>query len=242
MADNVSNPLSVHGALYNKLNLINSQERGTVTTRYIDTVLEEAMQIVYENLVDKAEMAPRVTEDLLPLTVIRKKLDFISANEEYSLFALPVDYFRRKRLYGMASKAGCAPRRMRLWKATAHELNNLEFDENFSPSFVWQSTYFDLVNEGVRVFHYGRFRLEEVYADYFKKFTPIRCAAMEEENYYLWYDKTKVTSTQETEFKENYILRRITDVAALIVYRDKLNQTGLETKLKTLMAFENLYN
>lgn len=242
MSESVSHPLSVHGILYNKLNVLNNSELNNLSTRYVDTALEEAMQIVYEALADKAEMAPRVTEDLKPLTRVRVPLGQVDANEEYNVYGLPKDYFRSKRFYGQMSKPGCAPRNLRLWKARADELNNLQFDENFRPSFIWQSTYYDLINEGVRIFHYGKFNLDKVYLDYYKTFTPIRCAASDDQNYYTWYEGTKINTTIETEFKANYILRRITDIAALIIYRDKLNQTGLEVKLKSLMAFENLYN
>lgn len=242
MAEKSNHPLNIHGLLHNKLNLFKGNTDKEISVRYIDSVLEESMQIVYENLVEHADENHRVNEDLRPLTVVNFPLKAITNTEEYTIYGYPDNFFRSKRSFAVVSKPGCAQRKLRLWKARANEINDLLLSDNWKPSFSWQTSFYDLVPEGIRIFHVGEFIIDVVRIDYYKKFTPLRCPAREEENFYTWYEGSKVTTTQETEFTSNYIIRRITDVAALIVERDTKDGNAFQTKLSALMVFEKLYS
>ena len=235
-----THPLSIHGLLYNKLNLFTPRSDQKLSVRYIDTVLEEAMQIVYEICVDNADINHRVVEDLRPLTKDYIKLSIVRQEQDFTVYALPEKYFRTKRVYGTISKAGCPERKLSLWKARANEINNLLEDDNWKPTFQWGKSFYDSVSDGIKVFHNGGFRIEEIRMDYYKMFTPIRCPANEDDNFYTWYEGTKMTTNQETEFSANYLIRRFNDVAVAIVNRDK-NDPNFALKLQSIMSFENLY-
>lgn len=236
-----SHPLNIHGLLYNKINMFKTSQTVEISVRYIDSVIEEAMQLVYELCVDNADINHRVIEDLRPLVKDDILLKVIKESEDYSVYELPKDYFRIKRLYGKVSKAGCPQKNLRIWKAKANEINNSLRDENWKPSYQWGITFYDAVSNGIKVFHNGEFGIDRLKIDYYKKFTPIRCPAKEDDNFYVWYEGTKITSNQETEFLANYIIRRFTDVAAAIIQRDKGDTQEFSLKLQGIMSLENLY-
>lgn len=236
-----THPLSIHGLLYNKINLFRSTVSTEISVRYIDTVIEEAMQIVYEICVDNADINHRVIEDLRPLIVDAKSLTVLKQDSDYTIYQLPVGYFRNKRLYGKITKPGCPQRNLRLWKAKANMINNLLRDKNWNPSYQWGVTFYDAVDNGVKVFHNGQFNIDDIKMDFYKKFTPLRCPAAEDENFYTWYEGTKIATNQETEFLGNYLPRRITDVASAIIQRDRGDSNNFSMRLQAIMSFENLY-
>jgi len=212
------------------------------TIAYKDSILNEAQQLFMEICANYAQTNDRVEEDIRVLKIDEESLVKIADKETSTIFKLPDNYFRLIRLGGKIKCPECPEKKLRkLILVKGHEESNMLINRNWNPSWEFSSTFFSLVHSGFKVYHDKKFDITQIWSDYYRKPTEFRTASKTPENRYQLNDGNIIDYDQISELVQNYQLRRITDIAAVICERDFDNLAQWDLRIKAITLLENLY-
>lgn len=231
-----------------RINNINSNERRQVHIEEIHSVANEAYQIMVENMVDLAELNPKLREDLRPLERKKASLSF-TCGDKCCIAAYPDDYYRRLNQKIVASRSDCPNREMLVHMVQADDLNYSLQDPFWKPSFEWEETIADDGEDGLYIYHNGDFDIEEVIIDYYRKPGTIafpscvRNSKDDEEGSgsYVIKGDQEYTVDIDPELTNNFQMRKVADIAALIIHRDILDPGQFQTQLGKIIQTQQIY-
>lgn len=127
---------------------------------------------------------------------------------------LPADYLFFKSVTA-DSKTDCCPnRRLVVYLAPVADVTNLLFDQLRSPSAEWGETFCTLINDKVRVYHDGKFEVENTKLTYYRNPVPVEFAGC-----INLVTGTSSPADVECEFKDD-VAELIVDEAAAILAGD----------------------
>jgi hypothetical protein len=212
-----------------------------ITPTYLDDILIEAQQLFMEISTDLAQVDRRVEEDIRPLRENDYKLEFVRNEDTYTIYALPSNYFRDNICYGKIACAECPEKKLKLFKAKANEETNLLQDYNWKPSWEWGSSFYVLVKDGIKVYHNGEFEIRGLYLDYYRKPVEWRTASNSINGSYVSSDQVLINQDYVSELTQNYQLRRLSDIAAVMIERDFNQEQQWQSKVSAILSLENLY-
>jgi len=212
-----------------------------ITPTYLDDILIEAQQLFMEISTDLAQVDRRVEEDIRVLREYDSKLEFVKNEDTYTVYALPNNYFRDNLCYGKISCDECPEKKLKLFKAKANEETHLLDDYNWKPSWEWGSSFYVLVKDGIKVYHNGQFEIKGIYLDYYRKPVEWRTASNAINGEYVSSDQILINQDYVSELTQNYQLRRLTDIAAVMIERDFNQEQQWQSKISAITNLENLY-
>jgi hypothetical protein len=125
--------------------------------------------------------------------------------------SLPEDYLQWKRVDVQAGDDCCEGRRMVVYLAEEANLNNLLRDEAKRPDFEWGETFATLKGNTVKIFHDGKFDIEEASLVYYRQ--PVR---IEVEGCVDPYTQVRSTQEVQCEFKDDIIELLIDEAASIL--------------------------
>lgn len=212
------------------------------TIAFRDEILNEAQQIFIEICADLAQENSRVEEDIRLLRKSAEPLSVIRNTNTATWFELPSDYFRLNRLHGTIACPECPAKPIRrIFRVKINEESHLVHDTLWKPNWDFATTFYSLDSEGIKAYHNSAFSYTELFADYYRKPVEFRSASSALNRTYESFAGNIVDFDSVTELTQNYQLRRITDIAAVICERNMGDAKDWELKVKSITVLENLY-
>ncbi len=183
------------------------------------SLLNEAQDKIFENRVSVAEINSEVRNDLRVFEVKEAKLTKIGDKKDFSVFALPSDFYHRLRIKAVATKKDCGSKEIPITIFQTDDLNQALKDDFWKPSYEWELILGDEGDQGVYVWHNGEFSIGSVIIDYYRKPQRLECAFLSKTGSYKNFDDVEINYDSDCEF-DTMIWHSIVDLAVLIARAD----------------------
>jgi hypothetical protein len=133
---------------------------------------------------------------LTPDLVIKNSID----SNNHAAFSLPKDYLDLANVYAKVSKKECLNQELYLDEIREENKNEWLQDENYKPSFLWRTSFYNIAKDNINVY-FDDFKIEEIVLSYYKK--PNNISLINPSD-----PESKFDETQKIEF-EDHITDRI---------------------------------
>ena len=210
----------VHDEFRRRLNRANSEFSSDLKVKQVDSYLNEALEIWFENRVDLAELNSNVRNDLRQFEIKNKELEKSESNSIFNIYKYPDGFYKLLRQWAIASKEGCSEKTMIVFIWESDDISEGLRDPNWAPSYEYEETIADEGEKGLYVWHNGEFEIKKVFVDYYRK--PNRIAAptlINPDKKYTIGDLT-VDEDSDLEVDSTYAYRKIIDIAVVCALRD----------------------
>ena len=241
---------TVQKNLDRRLNRLNSEHSSVITVQEKDYFINQAIEIWQENVTALAETNSRIREDLRTLLcsdieLENAKVEDKKCNLQYDVYKYPEDFYRRLRVYGIACSKDC-PDEERFIKINIiqrDDLNKIQEDCMWNASFEWGETFAVESKDGIEVYHQDKMEFKCVAIDYFVEIPkvcfatgviPLGC-------YEDPYTCEIVTEDKHLELCNNYQMRKILDIAALLIRVSRGDGSEYQLELSKIINVEKLY-
>ena len=231
-----------HTSFLEKANHSNSEYLKRLDTAQRDLLFNEALDIVIERLVTRAETDSEVRNHLRQLEKKRVELVKSDSNEEFDVFSYPVGFYKRLRQEAIASKECCQNynRNLIVRVFNTDEINEARKNTNWKPSWDYEQTFADEGEGGLYVWHDGEFNIDKVYIDYIRKPKEIQAPSFESCGYYINSDGEQVSNDVDFEIDSTYLYRKIVDIAVVLAMRNNNEINNFQSQVETIMFKEKL--
>lgn len=133
--------------------------------RYVD-IFNESLNKFTEFYIDnKGSDDIRYIQKLLITDLV---LSESTQNKNHYDFPLPKEYLDLSNVYAMVSKEKCSNQILYLDEIREENKNEWLQDENYKPSFLWRTSFYDLSEDNINVY-YDDFKIDELVLSYYKK-------------------------------------------------------------------------
>lgn len=184
------------------------------------SVLNEAYVKIFENRVSIAEVNSEVRNDLRNFEMKDFSLQKIRVSRDYTVFAIPQDYYKMLRIKCVAEKPGCGKKEIPVTIFQTDDLEQALNDDFWSPSFEWENVPGDEGSEGIYLWHKDGFSTPECIIDYYRKIIEMECASMSKTGSYKNYNDVLINYDQGCEMDTTYLWQSVVDLAVLIARAD----------------------
>lgn len=240
---------TVHNHVKRKLNRINSKYSGYVSPADIDEYINEGMSVWVKNNLAKSEVNSETRVDLMALEIKDMELDITGVSNNKVVARLPDNHLKtiRRRLKASvdctATKyqdcEGCTGRDIKVRIAQSGELDDLLDDPYWEPSFEWRETIGDEAHDGLHVWTKGKFKVDKVLIDYYRKPLEVRCPSLMG-GFYTIGNKTYRNDTG-LELDQSYQVNEITDLAVLFILRDLSDGQDYQTQINKIQNTQQIH-
>lgn len=160
-----------------------------------------------------AEQSIRRVDDLQKL-LTTYKLNGVGNDLYFESKNLPSDYFEFNKVLLKGTNSICKPQSIKVFLTEEANVEVLLQDENYQPSFKWRETFNTLIDNKVRIYTNGDFKVSEASLVYYRLPREVQILGCVNLN-----DGTPYTVDQTCEFKDD-ITELIIDLAASIITGD----------------------
>lgn len=203
-------------------------------------LLNEALEIYFENRVEKAELNSRVREELRPLENKEVELKLVKKKDQFSIFEIPKDNYKILRKRAKVEKGDCGIKDIKVITFQTDDLNNALKNSYWKPSFEWEHTLADEGSEGYYVWHLNDFNIKKLIVDYYRKPKEIHLPSMTTQGYYVDWNGIKRTKDQDLELDNVYARRIIVDLAYLISSTNLGDTSNFQLQLNKIFNQDKL--
>jgi hypothetical protein len=235
---------TLHQNLNRRLNRISSDFQSHFTVDEKDFFINQAIEIYQENITGIAETNSRIRESLRTLLFPDIELTKIDKNEQYATYEYPKDFYRRERAYAFAKSKDCSESRIiDIVIIQRDDLNKVIDDIFWNVSFEWAETFAVESHEGILVYHQNEMILQKVFIDYYKEIPKVYFpSGIEPQGCYTNpYTGEILTEDQGLELVNNYQMRKILDIAALLMRASRGDSIEFQLELSKIFNVEKLY-
>lgn len=224
----------LHYAFLQKANHSNSQYLKQLSEAQRDMYFNEALELIFETLVKVPEIDSEVRNHIRTLEKKGVCLD-CEDRGNYCVAKYPEDFYRRLRQTALATKEGCGERELLIHVIQSDKLTEALKSPHWSPSYDYEETVGDDGEDGLYVWHNGKFTINKVCLDYIRKPKQVACPQMPGCEKYITLDGTVLTQNSDFEIDSTYMWRMVVDVAVLLAKRDVDDITNFQTQLNTII-------
>lgn len=201
------------------------------------SLLNEAIQIFFENRVKLAEVNSRVRDELRPLEEKEQKLS-LKKGTDIDIAAIPKDSFRILRAEAIVSKKDCSPKTVPLIMLTTDDLTRARKNAYWRSSFEWEHLLADEGSKGLYLYHDGEFSVDEVKVDFYRRPAEVHAPSMSSKKEYEDWNGVLRKKDVDLELDNTYAYRRIVDIAVLLARVDVGDQRDFQMKLQEILQIE----
>mgnify|MGYP000503440772 CR=1 FL=1 len=185
------------------------------------SVLNEAQDTIFENLVKRAEINSKVRNDLRPFEIKDKSLNIVRKDKDSVVFEIPKDHYKRLRVNCVAHTDECGEKTIPVIIFQTDDLDQALKDSFWAPSYEWENVLGDEAHDGLYLYHNNEFSIIKCVIDYIRKPKgPLQCASMSKTGSYRDSTDTLINYDTDCEFDTTYIWHDIVDLAVLIARSD----------------------
>jgi hypothetical protein len=214
------------------------QNKAKVRLEHKLSLLNEAVQIFFENRVKLAEINSTVREELRPLEEKERKLKIKKHLPEMTIAEYPKDYFQILRATALISREGCPKKIVPVIKMATDDLSRALKNANWRSSFEWEHLIGDEGKEGLYLYHGGDFTVEEVYSDYYRKPAELHAPSMTTKKEYEDWNGVIQKKDVDLELDNTFAYRKIVDIAVLLARTDIGDQKEMQMQLNKILQIE----
>lgn len=203
-------------------------------------VINEALEIYFENRVKVAETNSQVRNDLRILENKEIELELFKKTKAYSIYSIPKDSYSILRQRALVSKDHCGEKEIPLILFQTDDLDNARKSPYWKSSYQWEHALADEGSKGLYVWHENDFNIESVIIDYYRKPGEIHAPSMSSELQYEDWNGLIQTKDQGLELSDTYSHRKIIDIAVLIARADLGDVRDFEIQLNKILNVEKI--
>ncbi len=203
-------------------------------------VINEALEIYFENKVRLAETSSKVRNDLRSLEIKEFELKLDKPGKSYDIYKIPEDSYQILRQRAVVEKADCGEKEIPLIMFQTDDLDNARLSPYWKSSYQWEHALADEGSKGLYVWHEGDFKTNSVLVDYYRKPKEIHAPSMISAGEYEDWNGIVRTRDQGLELDDTYSHRRVIDIAVLIARADLGDVRDFEIQLNKILNVEKL--
>lgn len=203
-------------------------------------ILNQALRIVYADLVSKAEINSHYRDALKPLEKKEVSYKKLTSASKYDIFETPKDEFRMLRFRAIANKEGCGTKEIPILFFQTDDLDNSLISSYWKPDFAWEIAIGDEGAEGYYVWHNSDFSIVSAIGDYYASHPELQCPSMSSDKYYIDWNGKKQTRDVNLILDKDFVFDRIVDIAILIARSIKGDTRDYELQLNKILTTEKI--
>ena len=203
-------------------------------------ILNQALRIVYADLVSKAEINSHYRDALKPLEKKEVSYKKLTSASKYDIFETPKDEFRMLRFRAIANKEGCGTKELPILFFQTDDLDNSLISSYWKPDFAWEIAIGDEGAEGYYVWHNSDFSIVSAIGDYYANHPELQCPSMSSDKYYIDWNGKKQTKDVNLILDKDFVFDRIVDIAILIARSIKGDTRDYELQLNKILTTEKI--
>lgn len=204
------------------------------------SVINEALEIYFENRVKVAETDSSVRNDLRILEKKEIELGLIKNGENYNIYEIPKESFKIIRQRVLADKHNCEVKEFPIIIFQSDDLDQARNSPYWRSSFQWEHAIGDEGSDGLYVWHENDFKIKKVFVDYYRKPQEIHAPSMAANKMYEDWNGKLRKKDQGLELDDTYSHRKIIDIAVLISRANIGDVKDFEIQLNKILNVEKL--
>lgn len=210
----------IHDEYRRRLNRANSEYSSNVSVKQVDSYLNEALEIWFENRVDLSELNSNVRNDLRQFEIKNRSIELVKKDSIYNVYAYPDNFYKLLRQWAVVSKKGCPDKNVIVFIWESDDISEGLRDPNWKPSYEYEETIADEGEHGLYIWHNGEFTIKKVFVDYYRKPNRIAVPSLITPNNYYELGDVKISEDSDLEVDSTYAYRKIIDIAIACTLRD----------------------
>lgn len=225
-----------------RLNRFNTDYEKKLTVPVLDVILNEALEICFQQSALLYEVRDDIAINLEPL-VLREVPLGVKNLDSKVVSDLPRDFYKRLRVRAKAITKKCKDSKYLIVRPfQTQKLDEGLKSPNWKPSYEWEETI-GIQNGADQYFtyHNNDFEIEEVYLDYIKKHPKISTPSLAQGGSYIDASNTRVIADQGLIMDNAYQKRQICDIAAMLALRDLGDSVDYQTQINKILFTNSHY-
>lgn len=223
-----------------RFNKVGTSFDADIEPKEVLAILNQALRVVYRDLVDKAEINSSYRESLRPMEEKEVSFPVKKRSDKFDIVDFKEGMFRLTRFRVKASKVGCGEKEIPVTFFQTDDLDNSLRNNFWMPSYAWELAIGDEGSEGYYVWHNNDFKIDSAVGDYYKDHPELHCASIFPERSYIDWNGIKRTKDSNLLLDRNFISDRIVDVAVLIAKSIKSEMRDYEIQLNKILNTEKI--
>lgn len=203
-------------------------------------IINEAMEIYFENRVDVGEMNSAVRNDIRRFERKKILLDEFDKTENCDIYSFPEEMFRLLRHTAFIKKGECPIKEVPIIIYQMDDIDSARKNTYWRSSYYWEHVLADEGENGLYLYHDCEFEILKVNVDFYRKPKEVHAPSMTERGYYTDWNGVKWTKNQDSEFYDTYQHRKIINIAVLIARAESGDFPDFQTKLREVLQDEQL--
>lgn len=203
-------------------------------------ILNQALRIVFADLVSKAEINSHYRAALKPLEKKEVSYKKLTSSSKFDIFETPKDEFRMLRFRAIANKEGCGTKEIPILFFQTDDLDSSLISSYWKPSFAWEIAIGDEGSEGYYVWHDSDFTVASAIGDYYAIHPELQCPSMSANKYYIDWNGKKQTRDVNLLLDKDFVFDMIVDIGILIAKSIKGDTRDYELQLNKILTTEKI--
>ena len=221
-----------------RINRINSGAQRYVSPPEIDSYINEALWIFFENRAPLYKTSNLAREEL---RVLEEKNICFSCQEfddRSVYFTIPENYYKILRVESFIKCDECPLISANTQEILNHDVSTILTDPNWAPSYNFAETYYEISGDKIIVYHNNAFEIDQVCIDYIRKPKPVYTPSLAYGGSYIDGNGDLISADSDLELD---VERKIADLAALIISRDLTDVPEFQSQMEKILQTEKIY-
>jgi hypothetical protein len=228
----------LHYNIKRQLNRFNSSYNKHISTIDIDAYINQAKEILLENLSAVITKNRTVSNNFKSLVIADYKLLPLNSNDQFTSFKLPEDHYYTLSANALASKSTCKEN-IFLHPIKYHKVEESLRDPKWTPSFNWRESFYTEHLKNINCYHNKDFNYDSMNITYIKYIPDVANVSHVTNGVYIKADGSTISVDKHLEIDSESVRRKLEDLAIMLIRRDmdENYKVNLETILFSDKAF-----
>lgn len=223
------------------LNRINSGYGKRFSVIDGDGFLNEAIDIVFENIAQKFETNTLSRNHLRQLEVKNQKASCTKVDDNICKITYPDNLYMLTRQWIIACKDGCdIDRTLELFIIQSSDITKTLKDPQWKPSFQWEEALAEEAGDDLYIYHNCDFNVKEVGYSYLRKPNHIATPSLADCDYINEKGET-ITSDVDFELDSTFFWRKVVQIAVLNSLLAIGEAQDYQLRLNNIMALDRVF-
>lgn len=206
--------------------------------------LNDAMEMVFDNLVELSEVDKKYSNILRKLEVKKYKPTFSIEEGDHTFLTYPDNLYKRGSISIKASKEGCKGFKIiPVYNGVSSDEGELIRNPYRQADFAYEQIFGDEAGEGYYIYQKDEMKIEEIYMSYIKRPRELHAPSLvkcDGDEFYYDYLGKKITKDTDLEFGNTFISNTIITVAILLATTSARDTLGIQGEINTLLQVSKI--